>query len=124
MPGKSKNTEDRDETTEAVPVSGSEAFELTSDLAIPSADPVPIAFLGKPYSVRRGYAPEEVLEFFNLSRKRLYDKILEMLICEGDPAELWAAFEKRSMPELMHVYLPRIYKIAGLMNAQGEFLAY
>lgn len=122
MPGKSKRAESRDDTTEGA-VPAPQPIELTDGLAIPNGLPEPITFLGKAYSVRRGYSPNEVLNFFNLSQQHKYDEILEMVICEGDPAQLWDDIGTRSVPEMLHVYLPTIYKLAGFMSPQGEFLA-
>lgn len=123
MPGKSKRAaEVRDDTEKGV-APDPQPIELTDGLAIPNGLPEPITFLGKHYSVRRGYSPNEVLNFFNLSQQHKYDEILQMVICEGDPAQLWDDIGTRSVPEMLKVYLPTIYKLAGLMSPQGEFLA-
>lgn len=124
MPGK-KNDQGRGETVESAPAAASAPvrIELTDALAVASAPPVPISFRGQDYAVKRGYTPAEVLEFFDLFKVHKHEEILQMLICEGDPVELWEAIGKRSPAEFFNVYLPNLCKLAGLMNAAGEFLA-
>lgn len=105
------------------PVDDGYGPDLTEGLAIAAGPPVPIRFFGKKYKVRKGYTADEVLEFFDFNRQHAYPKILELVLCEGDPEEFWNDMKVRSVPEMLQVYLPNVYKAAGLMNEQGEFLA-
>ncbi|OZF00857.1 hypothetical protein CH300_20175 [Rhodococcus sp. 15-1154-1] len=132
MPGKDKRTAGRvdDETVAAVPpgvaqneTKSQEPVELTDLLAIAYAPPVPVRFFGKNYSIKHHYTSAQVLSFFDLAQQHQYKDILKMLICEGDPEQFWDDMKTRSAPEMLSVYLPNVYRAAGLMNAQGEFLA-
>lgn len=131
MPGKDKRTAGRvdDETIAAVPPGvaqndgAQEPVELTDLLAIPYAPPVPVRFFGKKYSIKHHYTAAQVLSFFDLAQQHDYQAILKMLVCEGDPDEFWNDMKPRSAPEMLSIYLPNVYRAAGLMNAKGEFLA-
>lgn len=113
-----------------------EPFDLDSVLAVggpPVAlpivwndyQPVQIVFEGNVYSVGRRYSAKTVRKFFKLMRTTgdgVPDQILDIVLTDGDPKQLWADLGELSMPESNKLFAT-IYKIAGLMSLSGKFLA-
>ncbi|OZE90213.1 hypothetical protein CH302_27570 [Rhodococcus sp. 15-2388-1-1a] len=115
---------------------GTEPFDLESVLAVGGPPvqlpitwndyrPVPIVFDGHVYSVGRRYSAKTVRKFFAMMRKTgddVPDRILDIVLTEGDPQQLWKDLGELSMPESNKLFAT-IYKIAGLMSLSGKFLA-
>lgn len=113
-----------------------EPFDLESVLAVggpPVALPivwndfssVPIVFDGVEYSVGRRYSAKTVRKFFKLLRTTgvdVGDQVLDIVLAEGDPKQLWNDIGELSMYE-SNALFAAIYKIAGLMSLSGKFLA-
>lgn len=113
-----------------------EPFDLESVLAIGGPpvklpiewndySPVPIVFDGVEYSVGRRYSAKTVRKFFKLLRTTgvdVGDQVLEIVLAEGDPKQLWNDIGELSIYE-SNALFAAIYKIAGLMSLSGKFLA-
>lgn len=113
-----------------------EPFDLESVLAVGGPpvqlpiewndySPVPIVFDGVEYMVGRRYPAKTVRKFFKLLRTTgvdVGDQVLEIVLAEGDPKQLWNDIGELSMYE-SNALFAAIYKIAGLMSLSGKFLA-
>lgn len=113
-----------------------EPFDLESVLAVGGPPvklpiewndfrPVPIVFDGVEYVIGRRYSGKTVRKFFKLMRTTgddIADQILDIVLTEGDPKQLWRDLGVLSMPESDKLFAT-IYKIAGLMSLSGKFLA-
>ncbi|OZF47572.1 hypothetical protein [Rhodococcus sp. 14-2470-1a] len=88
-------------------------------------EPVPISFLGVDYAIGRRYTGSTVREFFALMRVTGTDRaaeVLDIVLTDGDPNQLWSDISPLSIYESNKLF-EAIYKIAGLMNLSGKFLA-
>lgn len=106
--------------------------------------PQPITLFGEPYAVRRDLTGAEVLEFARHLRQqpknlpvenegdkplvddadwsRLMGERLAMLLASGDPVVLWHDIGEQNIG-VADQMVKRIYEIAGLLDAEGNFRA-
>lgn len=125
-------------------VQADNAFDLTGEFAVDPQPPQTIRLFDGTYSVRRDLSGDEVLEFSRMLRykpKRLPDtddgqpggldeddwnrhmaERVGFLLAEGDPVALWSDIKDQNLGVADRM-LNRIYAIAGLLDAEGNFRA-
>ena len=109
-------------------------FDLVDLFAIPvveppldhtTLNPFPVTFLGTDYDIKRAHSGADVMAFFKTLRKMKSDdsqtELLGHMLTHGDAAKLWSEVSELSNIEYEHL-MTWLYKIAGLMSAEGKFL--
>lgn len=113
-------------------------IELSDEWAVDPQPPVQVSLFGKPYDIRRDFTGSEVLEFSRLIRspykvdedgKTTDDAVKEawaerflFILADGDPTQLATDIGAQN-PGVAERMVNRIYGLAGMLDAEGNFRA-
>lgn len=115
-----------------------ERIELSDEWAVDPQPPAQMSLFGKPYDIRRDFTGTEVLEFSRLLRKpykvdddgktsddavkEVWEERFLFLLADGDPSQLAADIGEQN-PGVAERMITKIYELAGLLDAEGNFRA-
>ncbi|NKS17308.1 hypothetical protein GS490_13355 [Rhodococcus hoagii] len=113
-------------------------IELSDEWAVEAQPPVQVSLFGKPYDIRCDFTGKEVLEFSHLLRKtpevgedgktapdavtKLWEERFLFILADGDPTQLAADIGEQNIG-VANKMINRIYGLAGLLDAEGNFRA-
>lgn len=116
----------------------SQRIELSDEWAVDPQPPVQVSLFGKPYDIRCDFTGNEVLEFSRLLRKnpeigedgktapdavtKLWEERFLFILADGDPTQLAADIGEQNTG-VADKLINRIYGMAGLLDAEGNFRA-
>ncbi|NKR90548.1 hypothetical protein GS483_00190 [Rhodococcus hoagii] len=113
-------------------------IELSDEWAVDPQPPVQVSLFGKPYDIRCDFTGNEVLEFSRLLRKtpevgddgktapdavtKLWEERFLFILDDGDPTQLAADIGEQNTG-VADKLINRIYGLAGMLDAEGNFRA-
>lgn len=115
-----------------------ERVELSDEWAVDPQPPAKLSLFGKPYDIRRDFTGKEVLEFSKLLRatpelgddgkvkpdavEKMWEERFAFLLTAGNPYQLAVDIAEQNTGVAERL-INRIYGTAGLLTAEGKFMA-